>query len=117
MDEPALAGGPTAIDTTYQRVHNGAYTLQKGGAMPKLSEFLTIGQAASYLGVSRDTLRRWDRSGKLTARRHPLTEFRLYLKRDLDIVLAPLSKPAAKDGKTERVKGKNLARPVRRPAM
>lgn len=64
--------------------------------MAKLSEFLTVGQAADYLGVSKDTLRRWDRSGKLVARRHPLTEFRLYLKSDLDSVLAGVtrSKPA-----------------------
>ena len=75
--------------------------------MPKLSEFLTVGQAALYLGVSKDTLRRWDRSGKLTARRHPLTEFRLYLKRDLDTVLAPLAKPAGRNGTAAKVEGKN----------
>ena len=78
--------------------------------MPKLNEFLTVGEAASYLGVSKDTLRRWDRSGKLTARRHPLTEFRLYLKHDLDTVLTPLAKPAGKDGKATKVKGKTRKR-------
>ena len=30
-------------------------------------ELLTIGQAAEYLGVSLNTLRRWDESGKLVA--------------------------------------------------
>ena len=78
--------------------------------MPKLNEFLTVGEAASYLGVSKDTLRRWDRSGKLTARRHPLTEFRLYLKRDLDTVLTPLTKPVEKANKVAKGKGKNRRR-------
>ena len=30
-------------------------------------KLLTIGQAAEYLGVSLNTLRRWDESGKLVA--------------------------------------------------
>ena len=52
--------------------------------MAKLSDFLTVGEAAEHLGVSRDSLRRWDRAGTLRARRHPITRFRLYLKSDLD---------------------------------
>ena len=32
--------------------------------MTKLSEYLTVGDAAELLGVSKDTLRRWDRAGK-----------------------------------------------------
>ncbi len=79
--------------------------------MPKLNEFLTVGQAAEYLGVSRDTLRRWDNAGKLTARRHPVTGYRLYLQRDLDPILHVLleesgsqpgaSKPRKKSRPTE----------------
>ena len=61
--------------------------------MHKLSDYLTVQQAAAYLGVSKDTLRRWDRSKKLTARRHPITNFRLYLKGDLDPVLRGVGKP------------------------
>ena len=48
--------------------------------MVRLCDYLTVGEAAELLGVSKDTLRRWDRSGKLAARRHPVTEFRLYRK-------------------------------------
>ena len=33
--------------------------------MNNLSEYLTISDAAKFLGVSADTLRRWDRDGKL----------------------------------------------------
>ena len=51
--------------------------------MAKLNEYLTVGEAAEFLGVSKDTLRRWDRAGKLTARRHPVTRYRLYLREEL----------------------------------
>lgn len=51
--------------------------------MAKLNEYLTVGEAAELLGVSKDTLRRWDRAGKLTARRHPVTGYRLYLREEL----------------------------------
>jgi molybdopterin-binding protein len=37
--------------------------------MPKHNEDLTLGQAAVALGVSADTLRRWDQTGKLKTRR------------------------------------------------
>ncbi len=51
--------------------------------MAKLNEYLTVGEAALLLGVSKDTLRRWDRAGKLEARRHPITGSRLSLKKEL----------------------------------
>jgi molybdopterin-binding protein len=33
---------------------------------PRMEANLTLGEAAAAIGVSADTLRRWDRSGKLT---------------------------------------------------
>ncbi|PAK78468.1 MerR family DNA-binding transcriptional regulator [Acetobacter fabarum] len=42
------------------------------------SNYLTIAEAASQLGVSVPTLRNWDRQGKLTARRHPINGYRMY---------------------------------------
>ncbi len=58
--------------------------------MAKLNEYLTVGEAAELLGVSKDTLRRWDRAGKLKARRHPITGYRLYLKSELEKLLGSL---------------------------
>ena len=65
--------------------------------MPRLSDYLTVAQAAHILGVSKDTLRRWDKAGKLTARRHPVTQYRLYLRKELEAFLRQISggKPAA----------------------
>lgn len=52
--------------------------------MAKLNEYLTVAQAAAYLGCSADTLRRYDRSNKLPARKNPHTGYRLYLPSELD---------------------------------
>jgi len=41
-------------------------------------EFLTIKEAAEILGVSKDSLRRWDKAGKLKTKRHPMNNFRIY---------------------------------------
>ncbi len=60
----------------------------------KLDEYLTVGQAAAHIGVSKDTLRRWDNEGKLTARRHPVTGYRLYLVKELDALLNSAVKAA-----------------------
>ena len=45
--------------------------------MAKINDFMTVGDAAAYLGVSKDSLRRWDRASKLQARRHPVSRYRL----------------------------------------
>jgi len=58
--------------------------------MAKISEFMTVGEASEYLGTSPSSLRRWDRAGKLKARRHPASQYRLYAKADLDRFLGEL---------------------------
>jgi excisionase family DNA binding protein len=45
--------------------------------------FLTIGEAAAYLGVTATTLRNWDKTGKLTPHRHPINGYRLYAETDI----------------------------------
>ena len=52
-----------------------------------LSDFLTVGEAADFLGVSTATLRQWDRAGKLVPARHPLNSYRLYRREDLEAIL------------------------------
>jgi excisionase family DNA binding protein len=54
---------------------------------PKLAEYLTIGKAAKFLGVSANTLRNWDRAGKVKAVRHPVNRYRLYRSEDLRALL------------------------------
>jgi excisionase family DNA binding protein len=50
---------------------------------PKGTEMITIKEAASILGVSEMTLRRWDAAGKFRARRHPINSYRLYRRADV----------------------------------
>lgn len=48
------------------------------------SKYITIGKAAEIIGVSDKTLRRWDKTGKLPARRKKASDYRYYLKDDID---------------------------------
>lgn len=47
-------------------------------------DYLTIAQAAAYVGVSAATLRRWDTAGTLTAVRRPGSQYRYYRIADLE---------------------------------
>jgi DNA repair protein RadD len=47
-------------------------------------EFLRVADAADYIGVSPQTLRRWDRSGRLVAIRRPENGYRYYRRSDLE---------------------------------
>ena len=59
--------------------------------MKSFNDYLTINQASRLLGVSRATLRNWDASSKLKARRHPINRYRLYLKSELEQLLKELN--------------------------
>lgn len=49
----------------------------------RLDEYLTVSQAAEFLGVSPSTLRNWDKAGKVKAGRHPVNGYRLYRREEL----------------------------------
>src|SRR5688572_2980146 len=51
---------------------------------------LSVGDAAQYLGVSIQTLRRWDATGKLKPARHPVSKYRYYNLSDLEPLRATL---------------------------
>src|SRR5262249_7841356 len=46
--------------------------------MRSFRDYFTVKEAAEFLGVSADTLRKWDETGKLRGLRHPVTANRLY---------------------------------------
>lgn len=43
-----------------------------------MDRLLTIREAAEIIGVSTETLRRWDKSGKFTSSRNPINNYRVY---------------------------------------
>jgi excisionase family DNA binding protein len=61
--------------------------------MRKLLSYLRIKEAAEYLGVSPNTLRNWGAAGKVAEHRHPVNNYRLYKKTDLDELLRKAGKP------------------------
>lgn len=62
--------------------------------------YVNIKDAAEILGVSKLTLRNWDKAGKLSALRHPISNYRVYKIEDLKKILSqmesgekPIKKP------------------------
>lgn len=49
-----------------------------------MNDYLTVKEAAEYLSVSAQTLRRWDKSGKLTPSRHLSSGYRYYKRAELE---------------------------------
>lgn len=43
-----------------------------------MEKFIKVGEAAKLLGVSNETLRRWDKSKKFESVRHPINNYRVY---------------------------------------
>lgn len=62
--------------------------------MDEEEDLLSISQAAQFLGVSIDTLRRWDGAGKLRAVRGAARGHRYYRQKDLELFASDLVKLA-----------------------
>jgi len=56
-------------------------------------KYLTVKDAAKYLGVSPLTLRNWDKLGKLAAYRHPINNYRVYRLDQLELFLRSIESP------------------------
>lgn len=63
------------------------------------SEFVTVKAACELLGVSPNTLRSWGAAGKVTEYRHPLNNYRLFLKDELEKLKVRLSHPEPRKSK------------------
>ena len=53
--------------------------------------FIQIKEASEILGVTKLTLRNWDKSGKLKSFRHPINNYRIYKKSDIEKILNTIS--------------------------
>ena len=71
------------------------YNVDKYGYF--MEKYYSIAEVADLLSVSKETLRRWDRNGKLKAVREPMSNYRVYRKDQLrifdslDFLFAPTS--------------------------
>ena len=55
-----------------------------------IKNYLTLSEAAEIIGKSKETLRRWDNDGILTAVREPVSNYRVYRKADIEDLLGSL---------------------------
>ena len=56
-----------------------------------MKEYITLTEASELIGKSKETLRRWDREGKLLAVREPISNYRLYKRDQFDLFQNVLS--------------------------
>ena len=54
-------------------------------------DYYSLNEVSQILGKSKETLRRWDRDGKFTAVREPISEYRIYKKEQVNTLLKQLS--------------------------
>lgn len=52
-----------------------------------MKDYLSLSEAAEKIGKSKETLRRWDKEGILTAVREPVSNYRVYRKQDVQLLL------------------------------
>ena len=53
-----------------------------------MNEYLTLAEASELIGKSKETLRRWDRDGKLLAVREPMSNYRVYRKSQIEMLFS-----------------------------
>ena len=66
----------------------------------KAEDYLLVNEAAELLGVAPNTVRKWAADGKLKEYRHPVNNYRLFKKMDVEKLVQqiqnPISKPRTK---------------------
>lgn len=55
-----------------------------------MSDYYSLSETAKLVGKSKETLRRWDREGILRAVREPVSNYRVYRKKDVQLLLGSL---------------------------
>jgi len=53
-----------------------------------MNNYLTLSEASEVIGKSKETLRRWDKEGKLCAFREPISNYRVYKREDVETLFA-----------------------------
>lgn len=70
--------------------------------MTKLSEYLQTKEAAEYLGIHHNTIRKWAARGEIKMHRNPANGYRLFKRSDLDKFLKKAATPVKATSKQPR---------------
>lgn len=62
--------------------------------MAAVGDYLQVKEAAQLLGVSPNTVRNWGEAGKLPEYRHPVNNYRLFKRSDLEKIRKKVLSPA-----------------------
>ena len=70
--------------------------------MKKIDSYIKIAEAAVFLGLSQNTLRKWSDEGRIPVRVNPVNGYRLFRREDLENFLQSLESPASVRNSGER---------------
>ncbi len=56
-------------------------------------EFVLVKEAAELLGVCPNTIRSWGASGKLTEHRHPVNDYRMFKRKEIERLIKKMREP------------------------
>ncbi len=70
----------------------------------KTDEFLLVNEAAEFLGVSANTIRAWAAAGKLPVYRHPVNNYRLFRRDDVEQLALRIANPKPVANTTRKAK-------------
>lgn len=74
------------------------------GTMTTTDGFLLVKHAAELLGVSANTVRAWALSGKLQEYRHPVNNYRLFKRDEVEALLEQIINPVPVNRPNRRAK-------------
>jgi DNA (cytosine-5)-methyltransferase 1 len=72
-----------------------------------MNKYLTLSEASELIGKSKETLRRWDREGKLSAVREPMSNYRVYKREQVETLFADFVKKDSKEDVSNYVEPNN----------
>ncbi len=72
-----------------------------------MNEFLSLSETSELIGKSKETLRRWDNDGILNAVREPVSNYRVYRREDVQLLMGSLLDDISEDEVSNYVEPEN----------
>jgi len=72
-----------------------------------MKEYLSLSEAAELIGKSKETLRRWDREGKLSAVREPISNYRVYKREQVESLFSEFYNLETRESVSNEIEAEN----------